>query len=420
VVNLTPNDIERRTFSLEERGYNRDEVRKFLFEVAARLRLAFHTTQPPVSYRSARPEDRDEPTTGAATTGAPERADDPADGAVAADPSDRSELGSEPRDRSGDDLANPLGDPLAALAGVSDLVGTFTPAGDGEVDEIDPLDRFARLERIDPSSIERTRRANPASGNGSAAHDPAPDGSRGSDAPAASSSDGSDDGYERLGSEVADVLRAAHDIVEARRAQAEADAATIRAEAENDATELRRQADAEAAWQLDRAKRVLIAAQEQAEAIIAEAEAQAKAMITGARDQAEQHTQHVAAQARLHAETILRAEREALDRLHEANAGVRAAIEKIGAGESRPVVDLTEFRPHVHLGEVSVEMHAEPAMTDDHAAQDPLVRMMRHAVDRAVDGAAEHANDESDDAADAPAPSSGRTLDPLPDTPASV
>jgi len=400
VVNLTPDDIERRTFALEERGYNRDEVRKFLFEVAARLRLAFHTTQPPVSYKSRRAPA--EPTDEPGATEAPSSVDaaattdpfgtglDPTD-----DPAARPSRNGN-RTHAHDDLANPLGDPLAALAGTSDFSAPSTSA----------LDAFA-----DQATAEAVEAAEAVDAIG--ALEPA-------------------DGYQQLGAEVAEVLRAAHDAVAARREQAEKVAEAVRAEAHADAAEIRRQAEADAVWQHDRAKRVLIAAQEQADAIVAETESQAKAIIASAREQAEEHAQHVAAQARRHAETILKAEREALHRLHDAKAGLTAAIDFIGAGECRPVVDLTNFRPYVQLGHVSVEMQDDHLADSDAAAQDPLVRMVRHAVDRAVDGAAEHAvehdtdvdrdTDEPEpaDAAEPPSTSSGHTLDPMPDTPAAV
>lgn len=45
---LGPDDIERRTFATVASGYDPDEVGKFLFEVAATLRVARHATQPPL------------------------------------------------------------------------------------------------------------------------------------------------------------------------------------------------------------------------------------------------------------------------------------------------------------------------------------------------------------------------------------
>jgi DivIVA domain-containing protein len=357
-VNLTPDEIERRTFSIEARGYDRDEVRKFLFEVAARLRLAFHTTQPPISYPIRRPiEDVPSQADGHGTTAgsaAPPRGNG----------NTKAEAPGTSAGDAADGLANPLGDPLAALAGTSE-------AGQPPMSK-----KMSLAERAEAESKQAAEAIDAI-----AAIDP-------------------NEGYERLGTAVAAVLRATQDAVTTRREQAEAIAASIRAEADADAAEIRRQAEADAVWQHDRAKRVLITAKEQADAIIAEAETQAKAMITSARDQAEQHTQHVAAQARRHAETILRAEREALRRLQEAKSGLTTAIDVIGAAESRPVVDLTDFRPHVRLGEASV---AIPHDADDLSAQDPLVRMVRHAVHRAVDGAAEHAGADDHHGADDPA-----------------
>ena len=94
---------------------------------------------------------------------------------------------------------------------------------------------------------------------------------------------------------------------------------------------------------------------------------------------------------RRHAEQILRAEREALRRLHEAQAGVAAAVELLTGSEIRPVVDLTELRPSVRLGELDVETVEDDDRGEDarpdRSNDDPVVRMVRSAVDRA----AEHA-----------------------------
>ena len=45
-VHLSPDEIQRHTFAIEDRGYDRDEVRDFLLEVASALRLALHTRYP--------------------------------------------------------------------------------------------------------------------------------------------------------------------------------------------------------------------------------------------------------------------------------------------------------------------------------------------------------------------------------------
>jgi DivIVA domain-containing protein len=42
---LTPDEIERQSFGIEQRGYDRDQVRSFLYEVAAALRLSLQGTQ---------------------------------------------------------------------------------------------------------------------------------------------------------------------------------------------------------------------------------------------------------------------------------------------------------------------------------------------------------------------------------------
>jgi DivIVA domain-containing protein len=269
-VHLSPDEIERRTFAIEDRGYDRDEVRVFLLEVAAALRLALHTTRPPVV-----------------------------------------------------DVA-----PVVALP-----------------------------------SVPATVRA------------------RGDD-------------FARLGSEVAEVLRSAHDAVAALHQQADVEIAARREEALAQGEEIRRQAETDASWTHDRAKRVLITAQDQADAIVAEAEATAAEVLATARRQAREHADQVATRTRRHAEQILRAEREALRRLHQAQAGVAAAVEMLTGSETRPVVDLTELRPNVRLGSLSVEVEPEPAPELAPATNDPLARMIRNAVDRATEHAREVAEPE--------------------------
>ena len=56
-MSLNPEDVARRTFAIEERGYDRDEVRTFLFEVAAALRLALHGTHSALDVRLPPPID---------------------------------------------------------------------------------------------------------------------------------------------------------------------------------------------------------------------------------------------------------------------------------------------------------------------------------------------------------------------------
>jgi DivIVA domain-containing protein len=45
---LTPDEVERRGFAIEHRGYDRDQVRSFLYEVAAALRMALQGNQSPI------------------------------------------------------------------------------------------------------------------------------------------------------------------------------------------------------------------------------------------------------------------------------------------------------------------------------------------------------------------------------------
>jgi DivIVA domain-containing protein len=279
VVSLTPDDIERRTFSIETRGYDRDEVRKFLFEVAASLRLALSTTTPPIT----------EP--GPATT---ER------------------------------LTVPF----------TDDTGT-----EGE----------ARLVPPPTTSVD----------------------------------------LERLGGEVAELLRAAQNIVTTCHDRAADEAAAIREEAEHDAEEIRRRAEGDVLWHHEQAKRVLITAQEQADAIVADAEAQGRAVLASAKEQAKRHARQVTMQLRQHAEHILRAERDTLRRLHEAHTDIAAAIDTLTTGDHRPVVDLTDLPPQLQVSQEADGLDVDAAADASAAAADPVVRMVRSAVVRAAEHASE-------------------------------
>jgi hypothetical protein len=173
--------------------------------------------------------------------------------------------------------------------------------------------------------------------------------------------------------------------------QADTEIAARHEEALADADEVRRQAETDASWTHDRAKRVLITAQEQSDAILAEAETNAAELLATARRQAREHADQVATRTRRHAEQILRAEREALRRLHQAQAGVAAAVEMLTGSETRPVVDLTELRPNVRLGSLSIEVEPDPAAEREPTTNDPVARMIRNAVDRAARHAQETA-----------------------------
>lgn len=325
-MTLNPEDIARRTFAIEERGYDRDEVRTFLSEVAVSFRAAQHG--PP---------------------GGPE----PLPDATAAI-----------------EIPAPTGEFLMELAFSTDPQSDHDP-------------------EVAPSTIVT--------------------GDLGSHALDIGQADV--EHFAQLGADVAEVLRATHDVVTLMQEQAESDARVIgeqaeldahaiRAQAESDAGEVGRRAETEAAWHVERAKRVLMTAQEQSEIIVSEAEAQARAVLTSARDQAEEHAAQVAARARRHAEQILRAERESLRRLHEAQAHVAEAIEMLADAETRPVVDLTDARPNVRFGVVSVPMDDDNQNDDDASttglmSKDPVARMVRAAVGRAVTGAVDHAGDDA-------------------------
>jgi DivIVA domain-containing protein len=312
-VPLTPEEIERRTFSIEERGYHRDEVRRFLVEVAAAVRYALHN---PMLSTGPRPAP-------AAPSGA------------------------------------------RARGGVTE------------------------------------------------------------------------DGFDILGDEVANILRATHDVVQKMRAEAEAEGQAIRDAARSDAEELRRQsveelrvsqqeAEAEIVWQQERVKRLLITAKEQADSIVAEAAEQARALVSAAEEQAADRVAVIESQAHQHAEQILRAERDAVRRLRAAQDDLLSAIERLTGSETRPVLDLTALtRPVVRSGQIdpgapgradeptaattaapSETTSEEPTETPHgthHGAvraaaerPDPIQQMIASAVSRAVEGSSQLVADGGD------------------------
>lgn len=285
-MTLTPDQIQSRTFATTSAGYDPDEVRKFLLEVASAVRLAMHSTAPPIIAR---------PTPAAAPSPSPA--------------------------------------PVPTEA---------------------PVARNAT-----PSPALANREADQADG----------------------------------------VLRAALEAARQIRERAEADANAIREAAAHEAQATRDDAEAKAAWHADRAKRLLTTAQGQADNIVAEAERQAREIMSGARDHGNDLADRVSARARRHAHEILCAERDALLRLHEAQARLASAIDVLRDSESRPVIDLTHARPAVLLGDLSVDMAGE-APDEAAALADPIVRMVRSAVDRAVEHSALVDPDGDGDSAD--------------------
>lgn len=179
------------------------------------------------------------------------------------------------------------------------------------------------------------------------------------------------------------------------RRLAEAEAVAVAERASLDADAIRQRAETDALAHHDRARRLLTAAQEQADAIVAEAEAQSRAVLVTAREQADEHIRQVVLRARAHAEDVLKAERDALRRLHEVQAQLASAVEVLQHAEHRPVVDLTATEGTLRLGNLDV---AAPAGTEPADAgvevRDPLVGMVRAAVDRAVEHSSRPTDDE--------------------------
>ncbi len=205
------------------------------------------------------------------------------------------------------------------------------------------------------------------------------------------------DSFERLGDEVADILRSAQRLGESLRAAAETEAADRRAAAELEIAEAIQVAERDR----DQAKRVLVRAQERADAIIQEAEQQAQQRLDRASAEAEERSAQLLAHSRRHAEQVLRAERAAVERLRSVRADIESAITRLAGSETDPVVDLTSGEAVVRVGEMpglddeprpapstppttsagqtAPGTAAAPEPDDD----DPVQRLIRAAVERA-------------------------------------
>lgn len=282
---LSPDDIERRTFAVRESGYDADEVRKFLFEVAAVVRLARHTTALPPSLT---------------------------------------------RSPSGDATRWPVRGSLGSRAG-----------------------RDATASAADAST------------------DPAP----------------------------ADPEMP--DLAASSRTQAEARAAEIREDALHDAAEIRRKAEADAALEKDRAKRVLTTAQAQASAIIADAEAHAQVITAAAASFADDHMRETMDRTRRQADEILRVERDTIARLQAAQTDVGRAIESIARADTSPITDLHRPGRSLRFGvpsDLADDTMVEESFSADALSDDPVVQMVRTAVDRAVTAAASSAGPDAEPA----------------------
>jgi DivIVA domain-containing protein len=200
--------------------------------------------------------------------------------------------------------------------------------------------------------------------------------------------DRSDDSFDRLGDEVADILRSAQRLGESLRAAAETEAADRRAAAELEIAEAVQAAERDR----EQAKRVLVRAQERADAVVREAEEQAQERLTRANLEAEERSAQLLAHSRRHAEQVLRAERAAVERLRSVRADIESAITRLAGSETDPVVDLTSGEAVVRVGEM-------PGLDDDPAPgratgdtpttvvepeDDPVQRLIRQAVERAA------------------------------------
>jgi DivIVA domain-containing protein len=197
----------------------------------------------------------------------------------------------------------------------------------------------------------------------------------------------SDDSFDRLGDEVADILRSAQRLGESLRAAAETEAADRRAAAELEIAEALQAAEGDR----EQAKRVLVRAQERADAIIREAEEQAQERLTRANLEAEERSAQLLAHSRRHAEQVLRAERAAVERLRSVRAEIESAITRLAGSETDPVVDLTSGEAVVRVGEMpGLDDNPAPrpaAGTPTPVAEpddDPVQRLIRQAVERAA------------------------------------
>jgi DivIVA domain-containing protein len=163
----------------------------------------------------------------------------------------------------------------------------------------------------------------------------------------ATSGEGRHQSHERVGAEVADILRAAERVGESLRSEAEQQAAEIRAAAAADAARIRAEADQER----QQAKKVLLRAQQQAETLVREAERQAEERLGRVEAEAEQRADRVLAGVRRRAEQMVRAEQAAVERLRAVRDDIDAAIVRVAGSETEPVVDLTSGEPVVRIGD---------------------------------------------------------------------
>ncbi|MCX7620475.1 MAG: DivIVA domain-containing protein [Acidimicrobiales bacterium] len=185
---------------------------------------------------------------------------------------------------------------------------------------------------------------------------------------------------------VVEILKAAEELAAGIRDEAANEAAGIRAQAELHAADRLREVEAQTARTKEQAKRLLLTAQEQAARIVAEAEAEAQAIVAAAEQEAKARASRIEHRARQHAARILRFEADTRVRLEGIREDLRHAIERLTGSEERPIIDLTEERPRLRIGNQQAHnQDTDPEPPPDAVAPDPLEQMIRSAVDRAVE-----------------------------------
>jgi cell division septum initiation protein DivIVA len=182
------------------------------------------------------------------------------------------------------------------------------------------------------------------------------------------------DQFDLVATEIATVLRSAHE--EAARARTAADEAArkVRDEAALYAAEARR----EASEDRDEAKRLLLRSQERSGSLVREAEQQAVTIVRSAESLARSRANQVLTQAQRRVERLTRDERQTEQRLVAAQADLQALIERVG--DRGQVIDLTANTAASDASSVRLDQTGEP---------DPVRAMVRAAVGRAAARAAE-------------------------------
>jgi DivIVA domain-containing protein len=136
---------------------------------------------------------------------------------------------------------------------------------------------------------------------------------------------GGPDDFERLGEEVAAILRQAHESVATLRHRAEADAALIGQDAENEAALLRGEADSDR----QAAAIALEAAQAESTRLLAEAQRQADLAADSAATLARQRTREIIGAARLEAQGAVTVQRNVRDRLEGTREDIDQALDRL-------------------------------------------------------------------------------------------